>query len=76
MVNALPINNYYTTLIDDASATVSYVGKAQPGTLPSSQFWQIFKIDTSVSPLTDIEWASGNAKFDKVWDDRTTYNYF
>lgn len=76
MTNALPINQYYTTQIDDASSTVSYIGKAQPGTPTSAAFWQIFKIDTGTTPLTQITWAQGNPKFDKTWDNRTTYTYF
>lgn len=59
--------------VDEPSATLMYVGKAQPGTLTSAAGWQIQKLDTSIG--TTIEWADGNANFDNVWDDRASLTY-
>jgi len=60
-------------LIDEASATITYIGKAQTGTGIGDAFWQIERIDTGSG--TAIEWAEGTDKFDKVWDDRAAYTY-
>lgn len=65
--------NYYTTLIDAVSSTISYIGKANPGAATSTPSWQIQKIDTSSGLV--LEFASGNSTFDKIWDDRLTYTY-
>lgn len=63
----------YATIVDEASATITYVGKALPGTTTSSALWQIQRIDTT-GDLT-IKWADGNADFDNVWDDRVSLTY-
>jgi len=63
----------YATIVDEASATITYVGKALPGTATSSALWQIQRIDTT-GDLT-ITWADGNADFDNVWNDRGTLSY-
>jgi hypothetical protein len=63
----------YATIVDEASATITYVGKALPGTATASALWQVQKIDTS-GDLT-ITWADGNADFDNVWNDRATLIY-
>lgn len=63
----------YATIVDEASATITYVGKALPGTATSSALWQIQRIDTT-GDLT-IKWADGVADFTKVWDDRATITY-
>lgn len=63
----------YATIVDEASATITYVGKATPGTATASALWQIQKIDTT-GDLT-ITWADGNADFDNVWNDRATITY-
>ena len=39
----------YITLVDNASSTVSYIGKANPGSATSSNVWQIQKIHPRVS---------------------------
>lgn len=63
----------YATILDEASATITYVGKAAPGTATASALWQIQKIDTS-GDLT-IKWADGNADFDNVFDNRASLSY-
>lgn len=63
----------YATIVDEASATITYVGKALPGTVTASALWQVQKIDTS-GDLT-ITWADGNTDFDNVWNDRATLSY-
>lgn len=62
----------YTTMIDEASATVTYVGKAQIGTATSVAEWQIKKI-TVAGSVTSITYASGTDAFTNEWDERATY---
>jgi len=63
----------YGTRIDEASATVTYVGKASPGTATSAASWLIQKIDTTTG--TVITWADGDGDFDNVWDNRAGLSY-
>lgn len=65
----------YATIVDEASATVTYVGKAKLGTAQASALWQIFKITESGSTITTITWADGNSNFDNVWNDRASLTY-
>lgn len=62
------------TRIDEASSTVTYIGKADTGTLNAAAEWQIQRITVSGS-VTSIEWADGNAAFDNVWNDRASLSY-
>lgn len=63
----------YTTRIDEASATVTYIGVALPGTATSASTWQIKKIDSSSG--TSITFADGNSSFDNEWDERASLSY-
>ena len=62
------------TKIDEASATVTYVGKALLGSASSAAVWQIQKI-TVASTVTSITWADSDADFNNVWDDRASLTY-
>lgn len=66
----------YRTKIDEASSTVTYIGKAvlTGSTVPtSSPAWQITKIDETSG--ADIAYADGDLLFDNVWDDRASITY-
>ena len=63
----------YATRIDEASATVSYVGKAATGSVTASAVWQVQKLDTTSGLI--ITWADSNASFDNVWDNRASLTY-
>jgi hypothetical protein len=63
-----------STRIDEASSTVTYVGKAQPGTSAASAAWQIKKI-TESGTETIIEFANGTDLFDNVWNNRGSLSY-
>lgn len=67
----------YTLKFDyDINSNMIYFGKAAIGSLSSAASWQIRKLSYDVnSNLTDIQWASANDNFDKVWDNRTLYTY-
>lgn len=69
-------DNNFKKNISYSGANAEYVGMALPGTADSVSSWQIRKItyDISNNP-TDIDFAGGSTKFDKVWDDRASYTY-
>jgi hypothetical protein len=69
-------NSFKKNIEYDASNNPVYLGLASPGTLDSVGGWQIRKIvyDVDNNP-TDVDFASGSNKFDKVWDDRASYVY-
>ena len=63
----------YNVFLDEASATITYVGEANPGTASSAASWRIKRLDSTSGLL--ITWADGDSNFDKVWDDRASYSY-
>ena len=64
----------YTKLIDQVG-TIAYIGEALPGTANSAAEWRISRFDETNDPDLQIQWASGNAEFIHVWNDRATYAY-
>jgi hypothetical protein len=63
------------TVVDEASATVTYVGKAAIGSSQASAVWQIAKITESGTTVTTVTWADGNSSFDNVWTARAGLSY-
>lgn len=63
----------YALRLDEASATVTYVGEAAIGSATASAVWRIKKLD-STSGLV-ITWADGDELFDNVWDNRASLSY-
>lgn len=57
----------------DAVAPITYIGKAVPGSATSAAVWSIKKIDETSG--TFITWASGNANFNQIWDNRASLSY-
>lgn len=68
------LDTTYTTRVDDASPTVTYVGEASVGSSESSAVWRIKRLTTSGTVLS-IQWANGNRQFENIWNDRSTLNY-
>ena len=65
-----------TTIYDFAGGNFPiYVGEATPGSLTSSAVWRIQKRTYTSNKLTKIEWAEGDARFKKIWDDRASLSY-
>jgi hypothetical protein len=59
--------------VDEASATVTYIGTASFGTASSASSWQVKRITIS-GTVTTIEYADlGN--YSQVFDDRASLNY-
>lgn len=61
------------TVLDEASATITYVGEAIPGSSTASAVWRIKKLD-STSGLV-ITWANGSSDFNTIWDNRASLSY-
>lgn len=53
-----------------------YIGEAEPGSLKGQGKWRIRKMTYDGSgKLLNIAWANNDGNFDKVWDDRASYDY-
>lgn len=64
----------YTQRIDEVSATVTYIGKADPGSAEGAAVWQIKKIEV-IGTETEITWADGDVSFNNIWDNRASLTY-
>lgn len=66
-------------IVEEASATVTYLGyaaKGNPATSASS--WAVCKVTQSGSsyPITTtIQWSNASFNKDQIWDDRTSLTY-
>lgn len=72
-ITATTVNTSYAVRLDSASATITYVGKAEIGSNESSPVWQIMRITSGVSGET-IEYADTGG-FDQVWTNRASLTY-
>jgi len=52
-----------------------YIADARPGSSLMSSKWRIKKLTYSGSNVIRTSWANGNARFNKRWDNRTSYTY-
>jgi hypothetical protein len=66
----------YAKRVDIVSDLVIYKGEAAVGSADSSASWRIWRLTFNVDGDVTEEWASGNANFDKVWDDRALLSYW
>lgn len=79
--HGLPVNvvsgsgSVYATRTDDASSTITYVGKAAVGSLTASAVWLIFRMDTGTTNQLIITYADGDSSFDNIWDNRASLSY-
>lgn len=62
------------TRIDVVSSTVTYVGKAVPGTLTTTPAWKLSRLTSTPAGNLDIEFAD-NGNYTQLWGDRTTVSY-
>lgn len=72
IIAALGGSSDEVTIVDEASATISYVGKSSTATT-SGATWQIRRLD-STSGLVVLR-ADGNQNYDNVWDNRALLSY-
>lgn len=61
----------------DEDGYYTYVGESVPGTLTSQPKWRIFRIDESSTGSIELvkTFANGTTLFDKIWNNRTSYDY-
>jgi hypothetical protein len=69
-----PAPALYALELDEASATVTYVGEAEAGSATSGAVWRVKRITTTGADLS-IKWADGDTLFDNVWDNRASLSY-
>jgi len=60
------------TIVEEASATITYIGRAIIGSATSDSVWLIQKVDTSSGVV--ITWG-GTGDFDQEWDERAAATY-
>ena len=63
-----------STRLDNATASVTYVGEAALNADPSVAMWRIRELST-IGTVMIIKWADGNEDYDNVWDDRASLTY-
>jgi len=68
-------NKAYTKRVDVASATDTYIGEAEAGSLESDPVWRIQKLVSNAEGDANIFFADGSSSFNQVWADRTTLSY-
>lgn len=61
--------------IDVASSTVTYVGKALPGTATSVPLWKIIRLTSTAGGNLILEFAGGTTVYNKIWDNRASLSY-
>jgi hypothetical protein len=65
----------YDRLVDtDEENGYIYVGEAEPGSNRANPVWRIKRV-LEIGEDIEIIWADNSAAFDKVWDDRATFEY-
>ena len=56
--------------------TLIYRGEAAVGSANTANKWRVRRLTIASDDDVTEEWANGNASFDKVWDDRLSFNYY
>lgn len=59
----------------DASRNPLYIGEARSSTAKSDARWRIKKIIYENNNPIDVQWASGDQNFNKIWNSRGHYAY-
>jgi len=62
------------TVVDKATANITYVGEAAVGSSPSSSVWRVKRLSQSGDVLM-IEWADGDSNFNNNWNNRASLSY-
>lgn len=66
--------NTVQMLVDVASDTVTYIGRAKSGTATSAAAWQIYRKSVS-GAITSLQCYEGDASYNAVWDARASATY-
>lgn len=62
-------------IIDNASASITYYGYANPGTANSDATWRILRKEVVSASVTEFKYADGNDNYDNVWNNRASLTY-
>lgn len=65
----------YAKQTDFVTDNLIYKGEAVVGSLLSAPLWRIRRLVISLDGDVAETWASGNANFNKIWDDRLSLVY-
>jgi len=68
-------NRYIQRIAYNAQGLAEYIGFAAPGTAEDTALWQIRKLTYANMRVTAVNFASGDANFDKKWSLKTEYTY-
>lgn len=68
-------NKVYAKRIDFINDAELYRGEAPVGSLESASIWRIRKITIAADSDVTETWAEGSAEFNKIWQDRLSYQY-
>lgn len=63
----------FITLVNEASSTITYIGKAISGSAIGDPVWRISRMDTTSG--TVVLFADGSGDFVKIWSSRAGYTY-
>jgi hypothetical protein len=72
--NLSTASSQFSTLIDEASSSVIYIGEAVPGSATSAALWLIKKINIT-GGFVSILCANGSSDYNQIWDDRSSLTY-
>jgi hypothetical protein len=61
-------------IVDEASASVTYIGYSDLGTSQTSPLWRITRT-TIIGTVTITKYADGDMLYDNIWVDRVTLTY-
>lgn len=67
-------NNTVQTLIDEVSDVLTYIGRARSGKATSEAAWQVYRVSID-GTVTSIQFYSGDASYNAIWDARAAGVY-
>lgn len=69
-----PNTRQHSVRLDQATASVLYIGEASFGALEADAAWRIRKFET-VGAVSSITYADGNNNYDNIWTNRAGLSY-
>jgi hypothetical protein len=63
-----------TLRVHEVSPTLTYIGKASPGSLETDAVWQLQKLET-VNGTLSITYPEGKYSFNYFWNSHESYSY-
>jgi hypothetical protein len=69
-----PNTRQHSVRLDQATASVLYIGEASFGASEATNSWRIRKFET-IGNVSSIYYADGDDHYDNVWANRATLSY-